>query len=155
MTSMNRSQQQQATYNQSKISYTDPRNLNASKATAGFGVTCDSNIVQGNSEGFSAHFLPTNPQENSIDGNSSMDESAECRFDDMEDPFKDMVVTNVFIDEDDKERLPDFFNPDNVKHQKRQDCYLCHEQLGKIHVKKSKQKHYCSYCGKTVCKFCI
>ena len=102
----------------------------------------------------SPNFMATNPQEDSNDDdNSSSADSADNRFD-IDDPFKDMECTNVFVDEDEKERLPHMFNPKIVRHIKRDDCYLCHEQVSKMNIKDNKKRYYCTQCGKTVCKNC-
>lgn len=104
-------------------------------------------LLNGNSERMSGHFGATNPQENSAEGSSSnSEEYGDGRFD-IEDPFKDMECTNVYIDEDERERLPDFFNLKTVKHIKRDDCFLCHEQVGGKMQFKERKKMYCSYCG--------
>ena len=117
------------------------------------GSTADANRIMTDGKSENGQFVANNPQENSVEDNSSRsEESGDGRFD-IEDPFKDMECTNVYIDEDERERLPDFFNLKNVKHIKRSDCNLCHEPVGG-RMTNSRKKMYCSYCGQTVCKYC-
>jgi len=117
-------------------------NNNADARSAGFGGS-HQNAYNG-SQLVDGAGLPDNDS-----SSHSMDSSGHERFD-IDDPFKDMECTNVYVDEDEKERLPQFFNVRGVQKIKRDDCYLCFEHIGNL----GKRRQYCSYCGKTVCKMC-